>query len=47
MADRDKKTHIDPDSGKWVTQEDGRTREATDKEIDKTQKDWEKWEKGA
>lgn len=41
-SDEDKKTFIDPETNKFVTEEGGRQREATDEEIEKTVKQWEK-----
>jgi len=43
---RTKRTYIHPETGEWVTEVHGRIREATDSEIRKTRKDWDKWGAG-
>lgn len=44
-GDRDKRTYIDPETNKFVTEESGRTREATPEEIEKTVEEWERYNK--
>jgi hypothetical protein len=40
-----KRTYIDPNTQQWVTEESGRTRPATEEEIQETVEEWSQQEK--